>query len=36
VEALGLARQFHDEVRALVPGVEPLAEPVPAGPPTLF
>jgi uncharacterized protein YecE (DUF72 family) len=36
VEALGLARQFHDEVRALVPGVDPLAEPVPAGPPTLF
>jgi uncharacterized protein YecE (DUF72 family) len=36
VEALGLARQFHDEVRARVPGVEPLAEPVPAGPLTLF
>jgi uncharacterized protein YecE (DUF72 family) len=36
VEALGLARQFHDEVRALVPDLEPLAEPVPAGPPTLF
>ena len=36
VAALGLARQFHDEVRALVPDVEPLAEPVPAGPPTLF
>jgi len=36
VEALGLARRFHDEVRALVPGLGPLPEPVPAGPPTLF
>jgi len=36
VEALGLARRFHDEVRALVPEVEPLPEPIPAGPPTLF
>jgi uncharacterized protein YecE (DUF72 family) len=35
-EALGLARQFHDEVRALVPEVEPLPEPIPTGPPTLF
>jgi uncharacterized protein YecE (DUF72 family) len=36
VEALGLARQFHQEVRALLPEVDPLPEPVPAGPPTLF
>jgi uncharacterized protein YecE (DUF72 family) len=36
VDALRLARRFHDEVRALVPEVTPLAEPVPAGPPTLF
>lgn len=36
VDALKLARQFHDAVRAKVPEVEPLAEPIPAGPPTLF
>jgi hypothetical protein len=36
VEALGLARRFHAEVRKLLPEVEPLPEPVPAGPPTLF
>ena len=36
VRALELARRFHDEVRARVPEVEPLPEPVPAGPPTLF
>jgi uncharacterized protein YecE (DUF72 family) len=36
VEALGLARRFHGDVRARVPEVEPLPEPVPAGPPTLF
>jgi len=36
VDALGLARRFHDDVRARVPEVEPLSEPVPAGPPTLF
>jgi uncharacterized protein YecE (DUF72 family) len=36
VGALELARQFHDEVRARVPAVKPLAEPIPAGPPTLF
>ena len=36
VHALELARRFHDEVRARVPEVEPLPEPVPAGPPTLF
>ena len=34
--ALELARRFHDDVRALVPEVEPLPEPVPSGPPTLF
>ena len=36
VDALELARRFHAEVRARVPGVEPLSEPIPAGPPTLF
>jgi uncharacterized protein YecE (DUF72 family) len=36
VSALELARRFHDDVRALVPEIEPLPEPVPAGPPTLF
>jgi uncharacterized protein YecE (DUF72 family) len=36
VDALGLARRFHDDVRARVPEVEPLPEPIPAGPPTLF
>jgi uncharacterized protein YecE (DUF72 family) len=36
VDALELARRFHDDVRARVPQVEPLSEPVPAGPPTLF
>jgi uncharacterized protein YecE (DUF72 family) len=36
VEALGLARQFHDDVRARVPEVEPLPEPIPSGPPALF
>ncbi|MFC6937742.1 DUF72 domain-containing protein [Actinomadura yumaensis] len=35
-EALALARRFHDEVRARVPGVDPLPEPVPAEPPALF
>jgi len=35
-DALTLARRFHDDVRALVPELEPLPEPVPAGPPTLF
>jgi hypothetical protein len=34
--ALGLARQFHDEVQARVPGAGPLPEPVPVGPHTLF
>jgi uncharacterized protein YecE (DUF72 family) len=36
VEALVLARRFHDDVRARLPEVEPLSEPIPAGPPTLF
>ncbi|MEY9834939.1 DUF72 domain-containing protein [Streptacidiphilus sp. EB103A] len=35
-EAPVLARRFHDEVSTLVPGLEPLPEPVPTGPPTLF
>jgi len=35
-DAPELARRFHDEVRARVPGLEPLPEPVPAGPLTLF
>ena len=35
-EALTLARRFHDEVRERLPGVDPLPEPEPAGPPTLF
>ncbi|HEX6522793.1 MAG TPA: DUF72 domain-containing protein [Streptosporangiaceae bacterium] len=36
VRALELARRFHDDVRARVPEVEPLPEPIPSGPPTLF
>ena len=36
VNALELARRFHDDVRALVPEIEPLPEPAPTGPPTLF
>ncbi len=36
VEALALARRFHDDVRARLPAVDPLPEPLPAGPPTLF
>jgi uncharacterized protein YecE (DUF72 family) len=35
-DALELARRFHDDVRARVPAVQPLPEPVPSGPPTLF
>jgi uncharacterized protein YecE (DUF72 family) len=35
-DALELARRFHDEVRARVPGLEALPEPIPSGPPTLF
>jgi uncharacterized protein YecE (DUF72 family) len=36
VRALELARRFHGEVRARVPEVEPLPEPIPSGAPTLF
>ena len=36
VDALELARRFHDDVRARVPEIDPLPEPLPAGPPTLF
>jgi uncharacterized protein YecE (DUF72 family) len=36
VDALELARRFHRDVRARLPGLEPLPEPVPAEPPTLF
>jgi uncharacterized protein YecE (DUF72 family) len=36
VDALELARRFHDDVRARVPEIEPLPEPIPTGPPTLF
>jgi uncharacterized protein YecE (DUF72 family) len=36
VDALELARQFHEGVRARVPEVEPLPEPIPSGPPALF
>jgi hypothetical protein len=35
VESAGLARRFHDEVRARVPDLLPLPEPRTA-PPTLF
>src|SRR5690606_33706977 len=35
-DAPPLARRFHDEVRAGLPGLEPLPEPLPAAPPTLF
>ncbi|RAY16194.1 DUF72 domain-containing protein [Actinomadura craniellae] len=35
-EALTLARRFHDDVRAYLPGVDPLPEPLPAEPLTLF
>jgi uncharacterized protein YecE (DUF72 family) len=34
--SLELARRFHGDVRARVPGVEPLPEPIPSGPATLF
>lgn len=36
VDALVLARRFHDDVRARVPELEALPEPVPDGPLTLF
>ncbi len=35
-EAPRLARLFHEEVRAEVPELDPLPEPIPAEPPTLF
>jgi hypothetical protein len=36
VDSLELARRFHDDVRARVPEVDPLPEPIPAAPPALF
>lgn len=36
VEAPDLARRFHEAIRAQVPELKPLPEPIPAGPPTLF
>ncbi|WP_040454386.1 DUF72 domain-containing protein [Kribbella catacumbae] len=36
VESLALARRFYDDVRSRVPELDPLPEPVPAEPPTLF
>ncbi|GAA3788016.1 DUF72 domain-containing protein [Sphaerisporangium flaviroseum] len=35
-DALMLARRFHEEVRALVPEIDPLPEPMPTEPLTLF
>jgi uncharacterized protein YecE (DUF72 family) len=35
-DALELARRFHHDVRTRLPGLDPLPEPLPAGPPTLF
>ncbi len=35
-DAPALARRFHDDVRALVPGLDALPEPEPVGPATLF
>jgi uncharacterized protein YecE (DUF72 family) len=35
-EAPELARRFHDDVRTRVPELDPLPEPLPVGPPTLF
>ncbi|MGH8966252.1 MAG: DUF72 domain-containing protein [Actinomycetes bacterium] len=35
-DALTLARRFHGEVRDRLPEIEPLPEPEPVGPPTLF
>jgi uncharacterized protein YecE (DUF72 family) len=35
-DALDLARQFHHDVKTRLPDLEPLPEPIPAGPPTLF
>jgi uncharacterized protein YecE (DUF72 family) len=36
VDALELARRFHDDVRVRVPEVEPLPDPIPSKPLTLF
>jgi hypothetical protein len=36
VDALTLARRFHDAVRARVPEVEPLPQPLPTEPLALF
>jgi uncharacterized protein YecE (DUF72 family) len=36
VESPDLARRFHQQVRARLPELKPLPEPVPAAPPTLF
>lgn len=36
VQALTLARRFHADVHARLPELEPLPEPLPAQPPTLF
>lgn len=35
-DALSLARRFHDDVRAELPGLDPLPEPLPTSEPTLF
>jgi uncharacterized protein YecE (DUF72 family) len=35
-DALALARRFHHDVRTRLPELEPLPEPPPSGPPTLF
>jgi uncharacterized protein YecE (DUF72 family) len=35
-DALTLARRFHEDVRAHLPEIEPLPEPAPVEPPTLF
>lgn len=35
-DAPALARRFHEDVRALVPGLDPLPEPAPVEPATLF
>lgn len=35
-DSLPLARRFHDDVSALLPGLAPLPDPVPTAPPTLF
>jgi uncharacterized protein YecE (DUF72 family) len=36
VDALELARRFHADVHARLPAIQPLPEPEPVGPPTLF